>query len=315
MITPNVFAIVVTYNGSSCLKDCINSLQNSTHPVSVIIIDNGSTDKTLSILKFFSDITVLQNGKNLGFSQANNIGIRYALFKGADFVFLLNQDANISSNTITELIRSAEKNKDFGIIAPIQLNHDGTQIDTNFLYSLSKAQPDFFSDLYCKTQKSIYSTSFINAAAWLVSRECLSAVGGFDPIFFMYGEDNDYCNRMIFHNLKIGIVPTAVVFHSRINSAIKNPKRVDIKMRSHLQMSTLLPILKHPTGSFSRHIISVNIAIIFKILDSLLRKRDIRDLISIIISVIKLTINLPQIWKHRKLTRTRGYHWISGEPL
>ena len=54
---------------------------------------------------------------------------------------------------------------------------------------------------------------FINAAAWLIHKKVFETVGGFDPIFHHYGEDNNYCQRVNFHNYKIGVVPEAHIFH------------------------------------------------------------------------------------------------------
>ena len=56
---------------------------------------------------------------------------------------------------------------------------------------------------------------FVNAAAWLISKDCLSVIGGFDPLFFHYGEDENYCQRARFHNIKIGIANFALIKHDR----------------------------------------------------------------------------------------------------
>ena len=54
---------------------------------------------------------------------------------------------------------------------------------------------------------------FINAAAWVLSRALVEKIGGFDPIFFMYGEDQDYCHRALFHGFKTGLAPKAIAYH------------------------------------------------------------------------------------------------------
>ena len=64
-----------------------------------------------------------------------------------------------------------------------------------------------------KFSEKIYEVPFINAAIWLMSNKCLKTVGGFSPVFFHYGEDNNYCHRVIYHNLKIGIVPLLKAYH------------------------------------------------------------------------------------------------------
>ena len=89
-----IFAIVVTYNGMRWYDRCFGSLRNSDMPVETIVIDNASTDETVSYIKeHFHEVCLIESKENLGFAKANNIGIKRALDNGADYVFLLNQDA------------------------------------------------------------------------------------------------------------------------------------------------------------------------------------------------------------------------------
>ena len=138
----NVFAIIVTFNGDRWIKDTIQSLLKSKYSCSIVVIDNGSSDKTLEILSGFKEIKLIDNHLNLGFGQANNIGIEYSQKKNADYIFLLNQDAKVEENTISDLVNVLEKNKDFGIISPLHYNGKGDNYDFNLFiggdHSLSK---------------------------------------------------------------------------------------------------------------------------------------------------------------------------------
>lgn len=208
------YIIIVTYNGMLWIQKCLESCQG--YPV--IVVDNSSTDKTVSFIKeTFPDVKVLEQEKNLGFGQANNVGMSYALTQGAEYVFLLNQDAYLHKGCIETLIATQTQNPDFGILSPIHLNGKGSRLDQNFSNYLSyKNNPDFFSDFVLKKElQDIYDVPFVNAAGWLVSRSILETVGGFDPIFFHYGEDDNYCQRAIYHGFKIGVVPTAFLHHDR----------------------------------------------------------------------------------------------------
>ena len=89
-----IVAIIVTYNAVPWLERCLGSLQASSVPVQTVIVDNRSTDETVNTIRTRYPQTVLiENQENLGFGQANNIGIRYALEHEATHVLLLNQDA------------------------------------------------------------------------------------------------------------------------------------------------------------------------------------------------------------------------------
>jgi GT2 family glycosyltransferase len=212
----NIHIIIATYNAIPWLSKCLVS----TKPYKIIVVDNNSTDETVNFIKAnYTDVTLLQQTKNLGFGQANNLGISYALKQAADYVFLLNQDAYLKDNCLDILIDFLRKNKEYGILSPLHLNGTGTGLDGNFSNYVNYAgNKDFFSDYVLnKSIKPIYTVPFVNAAGWLISRECLEIVGGFDPLFFHYGEDDNYCQRVDYHGFKIGVVPGAKLLHDREN--------------------------------------------------------------------------------------------------
>jgi len=209
-----VYIIIVTYNAIPWIQQCLQSCIE--YPV--VVVDNNSTDKTVAYIKEnFPKVHLLPQKENLGFGQGNNLGIRYAMEQGAGYVFLLNQDAYVQEGCIEKLIAVHKKNSEFGVISPVHFNGAGTTLDSNFLLFLHryKVAGTILSDMFKKTENELYPTEFVNAAAWLVSRDCLEKVGGFDPLFFHYGEDRNYCQRVAYHGFKIGIIPTAAVYHDR----------------------------------------------------------------------------------------------------
>jgi GT2 family glycosyltransferase len=212
-----IVVIVVTYNGMKWIDECLKSVLNSSIPVSVIVVDNNSADTTVDFIKTsFPDVILLQQKENLGFGKANNIGMTYALRQNADFVFLLNQDAKVEKNTIDELIKVSKLNENFGVLTPLHLNWQGTEIEYGFY------NEKMFSDLLLhKKQSDFYlENKFINAAAWLLPLKTINRVGGFDPIFFHYGEDVNYCQRVLFHGFKLVIVPKVKIFHDTPNNGV-----------------------------------------------------------------------------------------------
>lgn len=215
---PEIYVIITTYNGRQWYDKCFTSLLNSSLPLKIVAIDNASSDDTVQYIKDkFPTIKLIESSKNLGFGQANNVGIKHALDQGADYVFLLNQDAHITLETIDILVKTHEKHPDYGILSPIHLNGAGDKLDKGFL---NYAGPEYTDDLlndFCLNQVSdVYESQFVNAAAWLISCNCLQKVGGFDPIFFHYGEDYNYCQRVQYHEMKVGIVLSARIFHDRV---------------------------------------------------------------------------------------------------
>lgn len=217
MDTPAVFVVVVTYKGGLWYDRCFSSLMESGVPLKAVVVDNASGDGTVPYLReHFPEIHLIESDKNLGFGGANNLGIRYALDNGADFVFLLNQDAWIETGTIADLIEVAQAHPEYGILSPIHLNKEKSNIEKLLLRRLDDfkvTSREFFDDLFFGRLKDVYWTKYVNAAAWFLPRKTIETVGGFDPIFFHYGEDDNYINRVLHHGLKIGICPKIWIVH------------------------------------------------------------------------------------------------------
>ena len=214
METPSVYAVVVTYNGDKWYDRCLGSLANSDLPVHTVVIDNASSPSSVQYLKSaFPDIVLIEEKDNLGFAKANNIGIRYALDNQADFIFLLNQDAWVEKNTLTELVQTFDDNSNVGIASPLHLNGSYSALDKRFASYLTS---DFTSDAFMGQLRSYYPIPFINAAAWLVSRNCITTVGGFDTsLFHHYGEDVNYCQRVLYHHYSIILNTRCSICHDR----------------------------------------------------------------------------------------------------
>lgn len=212
-----LFAIVVTYNGMQWYDRCFGSLCNSEVPIETVVVDNASSDDTVAYIKeHFPHAHLIENAENLGFGRANNLGIRYAYDQGADYVFLLNQDAWIEPDTICGLMAIAQSHPEFGILSPIHLNADKNKIERLLLRRLDDCKttsPKLFDDMYFGRLKDVYVTKYVNAAAWFVPRHTIETVGGFDPIFFHYGEDDNYIHRVLYHGMKIGICPKVTIVH------------------------------------------------------------------------------------------------------
>jgi GT2 family glycosyltransferase len=113
------------------------------------------------------------------------------------------------------LVSAAQQSPTFGILSPIHLQADKRSLDQQFAGYVSPPKCDFFKDLYRNNVLPLYKCNFVNAAAWLISRDCITKVGVFEPLFFLYGEDLNYIQRMKYHGLLVGVVPSAKVVHDR----------------------------------------------------------------------------------------------------
>lgn len=216
-----VLSIIVTYNAlqRDWLYKCLDSLTSSTQQTDIFVVDNNSQDDTVKvILDKFPHVNLHQSHTNLGFAKGNNIGFVKAIKEDYDFVFLLNQDAWISKNTLHEMIAAANTHTDFGILSPVHYNGEGNNLEelfSQFLLKKEGAGRKFYFDNICGEKlRDIYYLSYIHAACWLIPKRCYLKVGMFDDILFtQYGEDDNYISRVKFRGFKIGLVPGTYVYH------------------------------------------------------------------------------------------------------
>ncbi len=219
-----IFVIIVTYKGKQWYDKCFGSLRESTAPLTTIVVDNSPGDEDAKYIKtHFPEVYLIKTNDNLGFGRANNLGMRYALDNGCDYVFLLNQDAWLDApDTLSKLVEIAEKHPEYGILSPIHLNAERTAINMQMGVGAHHRNEKLLSDLYLDKVSVVYETNYVNAAAWLLPRKTLEIVGGFDPIFKHYEEDDNYLNRVIYHRMKIGICPEVRIVHDHHESALSN---------------------------------------------------------------------------------------------
>ena len=216
---PLICTIIVTYNGERYIKRCLKQLEGSKVLSQIVVVDNASSDNTTNIIaKEFPDVELVQNTENKGFGMANNIAMQLALQRNADYFFLLNQDAFVQRDTLEKLVALSESKPGYGIIAPVQLNGTGTALDERFKKYLGRY---LSNEGLLKTGRQEYSSTeitpvrFVNAAAWLIPSAVIKKVGMFHPLFFHYGEDNNYSARVQYHGYKVGAALNAFVVHDR----------------------------------------------------------------------------------------------------
>lgn len=208
---PKIFIIVLNYNGKDTLKRCLDSVFCSNYPdFEVVVVDNNSTDGSFELAKnFFSKFHFIKNENNLGFSGGNNIGIRFALEKMADCVFLLNNDAVLEKDTLSKLIEQSQK-EDGAIISPLIYDKEG-----NIWFAGGKIKWLSMKAIHSseQPQKDPYQTEYISGCAMLVRKEVFKKIGLLSEDFFLYYEDADFCVRARKNGFICAVIPAARVTH------------------------------------------------------------------------------------------------------
>jgi len=223
-----ILVVVVTYNGMNWLDRCLGSIRTSNMPADVIVIDNGSTDQTREyIFENFPEVKLVCSDENLGFGKANNIGFKYALERGYEYVYLLNQDAWIFPDTLGVLINAMEADESLGILSPMQMAACGYRPDPRFK---RRCPTGAFSDMRSLLSAGkVYEVEFVMAAHWMISMKCLKKVGGFSPAFPHYGEDDNFIHRARYKGFKVGIHSGAKAIHDRENRPMSKETHMSLK--------------------------------------------------------------------------------------
>lgn len=214
---PKILASIVTYNAMNWIDHCIRSLFESTIHINIFIVDNCSSDDTINYVKsHFPDIVLYESASNIGFGQANNIVFKYALTHNYDYVLLLNQDAWISRDMLSIMLTYSNGNS---LLSPIHLNGNGNALDKNFLNNTiikSGLKNLLIVDPILKN-KGVYKVQEVNAACWLLPTNIIRIIGGFNPLFYHYGEDNNYLSRLHYHKIPIYVIAGTYAYHDREN--------------------------------------------------------------------------------------------------
>ncbi|OGL36529.1 hypothetical protein A3F38_00085 [Candidatus Saccharibacteria bacterium RIFCSPHIGHO2_12_FULL_48_21] len=208
--------IVPNWNGANSLPACLESLSNQTVSASITVVDNGSTDGSLDMLKSkYPQIEVVELRKNRGFAGGTNAGLKRAIVQGAQYVALLNNDAVANKNWLEELFGYAKKHPEAGIVTSKILNADGAQVDsTGEMYTTwglpyPRGRRESASAGYSQSE-SVFGAS---GAASLYRVKVLKEIGLFDNDFFAYYEDVDISFRAQLAGWKVAYQPKAIVYH------------------------------------------------------------------------------------------------------
>ena len=288
---------------------CLLSLRESSEEVLPVIVDNNSSDETVDYIRIhYPEAYIIENRGNKGFGQANNQGIEYAYAQGATHFFLLNQDAWVSKEGVEQMVRIQDENE-LAIVSPTHLNGKAEKYDYSFLEAAAfeKHNHRYVNDLYFCHPASYYLVDKVNAAAWMLSRKTIETIGGFDPLFFHYGEDINYCQRIHFHNKQIAFTPLATICHDRGehgNMAVYNKRAV---------ISNLLCVhanINHAAFTTKESILKYTILLWWNILKSLFGFNWQRFGL-LISSYFEYVSKIPAIFKSRKRNKTVGTTWLN----
>lgn len=207
--------VVPNWNGEAFLRECLDSLVAQTCPLTIIVVDNGSTDGSRMILESYKErVITIYRDRNYGFTGGVNPGIEYAINHGFDSVALLNNDAAAMPDWLEQL--SAPLKDNVGITTSLILSADGSTIDTTGDTMTTWGLPYPRGRKQLSTSLTSHENEYVFGAsggASLYSVAMLKEIGLFDQDFFAYYEDVDLSYRAQLMGWKVLFVPKARVLH------------------------------------------------------------------------------------------------------
>lgn len=248
--------IIVNYNTKDLTLACVDSILkcNPKLTYEIILVDNGSTDGSAELFHKIqgNKLRVILHQKNLGFSKANNSGIKKAL---GQYILLLNSDTEIKRGTLEALVEFAKHTPSVGIVAPRLLNSDGSLQASAFRLPTPKlAFQEYWlgKKVYEKYVPRVIKpieVEAVVAAAILITPQAINRAGLLDERYFMYFEDLDYCRKVRAVGLKIYYLPEVEVIHHHGASGKSLATQGD-------QWKRLIPSSKLYHGTFKHYLIN-----------------------------------------------------------
>ncbi len=225
----DVSILIVHYNTPGLLRQTLKGIYRLEHRcrVEIIVVDNNPAQPVAEKVRAeFPNTQIIITGKNVGFGQGMNLAMAQA--KGR-YLFVFNPDMILTDGSVENLIAFMDAHSEIGMVGPRLSNPDGSLQKSAYrfmeprvilyrrlpgLRALSGAQEAV--DRYMLSDRDLTKTQdvdYILGAAMFVRREAYEAVGGFDPNFFVYFEDQDWCRRFWMAGWRVVYHPEVELIH------------------------------------------------------------------------------------------------------
>lgn len=244
--------IILNWNGWEMTLNCLSSVKKANikdFELEIIVVDNGSTDESVKKINEFviNKLTknppnrrikfkIIENRENIGFAGGNNVGIKYALGRGVDYVCLLNNDTRVDKDFLVFLIKAIKEEKEAGIVGgkiffekEFEYFKDkysekekgkviwyaGGKIDWLNVYASHRGVDEVDRGQYDKREE----TEYVNGCLMLIKSEVFAKIGLLDSKYYLYYEENDFCQRAKKAGYKLIYEPKSIIWHLNAGSS------------------------------------------------------------------------------------------------
>ncbi|MGJ8682011.1 glycosyltransferase family 2 protein [Paraglaciecola sp.] len=223
----DVSVVILSFNSAKfierCLSSLIDALKSSDRKYEIFVVDNGSTDGTLNILKRFEEnsescLVPIYLGHNTGTTYSRNQALKKAI---GDYVLVLDSDAYMNAHALDGLIQYLDENETCGMAVPrVTYGSGNYQISCDTFPTLwKKLQRFLFLKRMEEKEQSLsdardaVNVDYAISACWMLKKATIKKVGLLDEKIFYSPEDVDYCLRVWKAGYVISYVPNVTVIH------------------------------------------------------------------------------------------------------
>lgn len=245
MKDPLVSIILVNWNGKHYLELCLRSLAAVTYaPKEIILVDNASTDGSVAwVRSLYKNVRIIEQKKNLGFAGGHDAGLRASR---GDLLLLLNVDTVAEPSFLSCLIKRLQEDQTIGVLQPkVMVAEDRRLIDSigsfflpsGLLYHYGREKDEAIPQY--NVPLDIFSAKGV---CMLVRREVVDRVGLFDPKYFAYFEETDFCMRVWLAGWRVCYEPASRIYHAGGASSSQQPPS---RIVYHSSKNVLVTYLKN----------------------------------------------------------------------
>jgi GT2 family glycosyltransferase len=249
---PPLWIVVLNFNGTDDTLRCLESLLPSLEQgAAIVVVDNASKDDPEpNIRRLSPHVHYVRNEINGGYAGGNNVGIRYALARGAEWVCLLNNDTVVAPEFATALLQECRGADSFGVIGPLIMAMEAPDIVmTDGCRFNPVNDPGFFVRQVIQRGAPLTEVDIVNGCCMTISAAALARVGLIDEAFFLVHEESDLCLRIQSAGLKCGVFGRPLVWHKGSTSF----RRTGNGLQRYYDARNLWLLLVHDGAAPQRH--------------------------------------------------------------
>lgn len=226
-----LWVVLVNFNGLDDTRTCLRSLEEVPDAVSVVVVDNASKENAVPVLQHeFPWADAVRSEVNGGWAGGNNLGVKHALARGAEWVILLNNDTTVPPRFVSRLVEATRAYPDFGVLGPVILFMDEPdKVQTTGVVFNRPDRDGFFQPVAVPHDPAkpveVVECDIVNGCCLMVRRDVVEKIGLVDEAFFLIHEESDWCLRAQAVT-KCGVVTDALVWHKGSSSFAREGKRL-----------------------------------------------------------------------------------------